>query len=150
MLMKKCSHRGCHKIVQDGVKYCDKHKAEDRKKYREYKEKRMRDENEAKRQQFYNSEAWINLHAHVAARQLCIDILEYYETGRIVQAEVYHHIEEITEAWEKRLDEDNIFGLTQSNHMRVHSEYNKDYVSKRRMQIYLKNLMQKFYKEFDL
>lgn len=150
MLLKKCSHRGCNKIIEDGVKYCDRHKEDDRKKYREYKARRMKDEEEAKRQQFYNSDAWLNLRTHVAARQLSIDILEYYENGKIVEAETYHHIEEITESWDKRLDEYNIFGLTQSNHLRVHKEYDKGYVSRRKMQIYLKNLMQKFYQEFDL
>ena len=52
MIKKLCSYPGCHKVVEAGVKYCDKHRETDRKKYREYKQRRMRDEQEARRQQF--------------------------------------------------------------------------------------------------
>ena len=58
MIKKLCSYPGCHKVVEAGVKYCDKHRETDRKKYREYKQRRMKDEQEARRQQFYNSKAW--------------------------------------------------------------------------------------------
>lgn len=97
MIKKLCSYPGCHKVVEAGVKYCDKHRETDRKKYREYKHRRMRDEQEARRQQFYNSKAWEQFRAAQAAAQLGIDIYEYYTTGRIIDAENYHHIQEITE-----------------------------------------------------
>ena len=42
MIKKLCSYPGCHKVVEAGVKYCDKHRETDRKKYREYKQRRMR------------------------------------------------------------------------------------------------------------
>lgn len=99
MIKKLCSYPGCHKVVEAGVKYCDKHRETDRKKYREYKQRRMRDEQEARRQQFYNSKAWEQFRAAQAAAQLGIDIYEYYTTGRIIDAENYHHIQEITEAY---------------------------------------------------
>ena len=77
MIKKLCSYPGCHKVVEAGVKYCDKHRDTDRKKYREYKQQRMRDEEEARRQQFYNSKAWELFRAARAAEQLGIDIYEY-------------------------------------------------------------------------
>lgn len=98
MIKKLCSYPGCHKVVEAGVKYCDKHRETDRKKYREYKQRRMRDEQEARRQQFYNSKAWEQFRAAQAAAQLGIDIYEYYTTGRIIDAENYHHIQEMIEA----------------------------------------------------
>ena len=58
MLKKLCSYPGCHKVIEAGVKYCEKHRNTDREKYREYKRRRMKDEEEARRQQFYNSKAW--------------------------------------------------------------------------------------------
>ena len=94
MIKKLCSYPGCHKVVEAGVKYCDKHRETDRKKYREYKQRRMRDEQEARRQQFYNSKAWEQFRAAQAAAQLGIDIYEYYTTGRIIDAENYHHTSE--------------------------------------------------------
>ena len=70
MIKKLCSYPGCHKVVEAGVKYCDKHRETDRKKYREYKQRRMRDEQEARRQQFYNSKAWEQFRAAQAAAAL--------------------------------------------------------------------------------
>lgn len=119
MIKKLCSYPGCHKVVEAGVKYCDKHRETDRKKYREYKQRRMRDEQEARRQQFYNSKAWEQFRAAQAAAQLGIDIYEYYTTGRIIDAENYHHIQEITEAWARRLDAANVIGLSEANHRRI-------------------------------
>ena len=119
MIKKLCSYPGCHKVVEAGVKYCDKHRDTDRKKYREYKQQRMRDEEEARRQQFYNSKAWELFRAARAAEQLGIDIYEYYTTGRIVAADNYHHIQEITEAWARRLDAVNVIGLSEANHRRM-------------------------------
>ena len=79
----------------------------------------MRDEQEARRQQFYNSKAWEQFRAAQAAAQLGIDIYEYYTTGRIIDAENYHHIQEITEAWARRLDAANVIGLSEANHRRM-------------------------------
>ena len=122
MIKKLCSYPGCHKVVEAGVKYCDKHRETDRKKYREYKQRRMRDEQEARRQQFYNSKAWEQFRAAQAAAQLGIDIYEYYTTGRIIDAENYHHIQEITEAWARRLDAANVIGLSEANHVAVEQQ----------------------------
>ena len=52
MLKKLCSYPGCHKVVDAGTKYCDRHRNTDKEKYREYKRKRMENEEEARRQQF--------------------------------------------------------------------------------------------------
>lgn len=82
MIKKLCSYPGCHKVVEAGVKYCDKHRETDRKKYREYKQRRMRDEQEARRQQFYNSKAWEQFRAAQAAAQLGIDIAVTYDISK--------------------------------------------------------------------
>lgn len=47
MLKKLCSYPGCHKVVDAGTKYCDRHRNTDKEKYREYKRKRMENEEEA-------------------------------------------------------------------------------------------------------
>lgn len=150
MIKKLCSYPGCHKVVEAGVKYCSKHRDTDRKKYREYKQRRMRDEEEARRQQFYNSKAWELFRAARAAEQLGIDIYEYYMTGKIVAAENYHHIQEITEAWERRLDAANVIGLSEANHRRIHTEYERSYKTKRKMQMILYAMLERFYREFVL
>lgn len=150
MIKKLCSYPGCHKVVEAGVKYCSKHRDTDRKKYREYKQRRMRDEEEARRQQFYNSKAWELFRVARAAEQLGIDIYEYYMTGKIVAAENYHHIQEITEAWGRRLDAANVIGLSEANHRRIHTEYERSYKAKRKMQMILYAMLERFYREFVL
>ena len=103
-----------------------------------------------KRQQFYNSKAWELFRAARAAEQLGIDIYEYYTTGRIVEAENYHHIQEITEAWARRLDAANVIGLSETNHRRIHKEYDRSYKAKRKMQMILYAMLERFYREFVL
>lgn len=110
----------------------------------------MRDEEEARRQQFYNSKAWELFRAARAAEQLGIDIYEYYTTGKIVEAENYHHIQEITEAWGRRLDAANVIGLSEANHRRIHKEYERSYKAKRKMQMILYAMLERFYREFVL
>lgn len=78
MLKKLCSYPGCHKVVDAGTKYCDRHRNTDKEKYREYKRKRMENEEEARRQQFYNSKPWEGFRTSQAAAQFGIDIFEYY------------------------------------------------------------------------
>lgn len=148
MIKKLCSYPGCHKVVETGVKYCSKHKDTDRKKYREYKRQRMKDEEEARRQQFYNSKGWEAFRVAQAAAQLNIDIYEYYTTGKIVEAENYHHIQEITEAWGRRLDAANVIGLSEANHRRIHKEYDRSYKAKRKMQMILYTMLERFCREF--
>lgn len=148
MLKKLCSHPGCYKVVEHGIKYCSRHKDTDREKYREYRRRRMKDEEEAKRQRFYSTPAWQHLRMKKEAQQFGIDVFEYYTTGRIIQAEQYHHIEEITEAWDKRLNENNIIGVSEANHRRIHKEYERSYTAKRKMQHALKEMMKRFEKDF--
>ncbi len=150
MLKKLCSYPGCHKVIEDGVKYCEKHRNTDREKYREYRRRRMKDEEEARRQQFYNSKAWELFRAARAAEQLGIDIYEYYTTGKIVAAENYHHIQEITEAWAGRLDAGNVIGVSEANHRRIHVEYGRSYKAKNKMQKILYAMLVRFYREFVL
>lgn len=150
MLKKLCSYPGCHKVIEAGVKYCEKHRNTDREKYREYKRRRMKDEEEARRQQFYNSKAWELFRAARAAEQLGIDIYEYYTTGKIVATENYHHIQEITEAWARRLDAANVIGVSEANHRRIHTEYERSHKAKKKMQKILYAMLERFYREFVL
>lgn len=148
MLKKLCSYPGCHKVVEAGVKYCNKHKNTDKERYREYRRQRMKDEEEARRQQFYNSKAWESFRMDTSAEQLGIDIYEYYTTGQIIAAESYHHIQEITEAWGRRLDIANVIGLSEANHRRIHVEYERSYKTKRKIQMILYDMLKRFREEF--
>ena len=73
---------------------------------------------------------------------------EYYTTGIVITAEQYHHIEEVTEAWHRRLDRDNVIGLSEANHRRIHKEYDRGYMAKKKMQRTLYDMLQRFRREF--
>lgn len=147
-ILKQCSHRGCSKIIDSNLKHCDyhskKYEEHNKKRYKEYK---LRREDKAE-QKFYNTDEWKRIRAACISLQNGIDIVEYYRTGKVVQAEAYHHIEELKDNWERRLDVDNIIGLTERNHRRVHAVYLKGDKEKKSMQRTLLALLDKYYKEF--
>jgi hypothetical protein len=151
-LKKLCSYHNCKELVDYGIQYCDKHKViadkEQKERYRIYKHNRLNDEYEKQLDIFYKSIEWIRLRELVQVKQYGIDILEYYKTGQIVMADTYHHINCVRDEWDKRLDDSNIIGLTQSNHLKVHSMYDKSDRDKKIMQDILIGLVNKFYKEF--
>ena len=91
---------------------------------------------------------WEGFRTSQAAAQFGIDIFEYYTTGKIIEAEQYHHIEEIVEAWHRRLDRDNVIGLSEANHRRIHKEYDRGYMAKKKMQQTLYDMLQRFRREF--
>lgn len=153
MLKHICSYSGCKALVDYGIQYCDKHKviadSEQKERYKIYKANKIRyDAYEKEIQDFYKSVEWCRLRDLVRVKQYGMDILEYYRTGKIVAAETYHHIECVRDEWDKRLDIDNVIGLTQSNHLKVHSMYDKSDEDKKNMQRILIGLVNKFYEEF--
>lgn len=152
MLKKLCSAPGCYKVVEAGVKYCDRHHEKDKERQRQrnrvYKSQRMQDKDEAARQKFYASETWKRFRKAQETRQLGIDVYEYYTTGRIIRAEEYHHIKEVKESWEDRFNEKNVIGLSKENHAKIHEEYTSGYVEKKRMQRTLWEMLMDFETEF--
>lgn len=153
-LLKQCSHRGCRKILKDSVRFCDYHQAkfeaEEKERYKEYQNRRLKDKEKKKHQQFYNSDNWKRVRDVAIGDYLGIDIYEYYTTGRIVSGEMVHHIIELNEDWNCRLDIGNLIYLTERNHRNIHAIYDKSNKDKRIMQDKLFNLIYKFNKEFYL
>ena len=152
MLKKLCSYPGCHKVIEDGMRYCERHQTKDKERRkqqnRDYRSKRMQDAEEAKRQRMYSSKAWQNFREAQRARQFGIDIYEYYTTGQIIHAEQYHHIKEVKEAWDKRYDSRNVIGLSDEHHKEIHKEYEAGYLEKKRMQRILGDMLIQFEREF--
>lgn len=148
-IKKLCSYTGCHKVVDEGIKYCIKHERVDKERYKEYQARRLADTEEKKYQEFYESIEWRRLRKVIALGFLEIDILEYYTTGRIVQGERVHHIVELREDWNSRLDIFNLIYLTEKNHRKVHAIYERSERDKKAMQNILFKLIERFNKEFN-
>lgn len=151
-ILKKCSWRGCTKIVEQNEMYCKYHQEkfdkENKERYKEYQNRRKMDKEQKKYMDFYNSLHWRRLRSVVVNKYFGMDILEYYKTGRIVQGEAVHHIVEISENYDKRLDVNNLIYLTEQSHRRVHAEYEKGKKEKEKMQKILFGLIKKFEEEF--
>lgn len=74
-----------------------------------------------------------------------LDLYEYYINKQIVYAEAVHHIVELSEDWERRLDVGNLIPLTAGNHSMIHKLYQKD---KKKAQQMLIGLLKQWEQEF--
>jgi len=152
-IKKLCSWRGCSKICNAEDKYCSYHQDKfikvERERYKEYSKRRREDKEQRKHQDFYNSNDWKRIRDAVISSCNGIDLIEYYRTGKVVQGERVHHIVELDEDWNCRLDINNLIYLTEQNPSRVHVEYDKGDREKKQMQQILFGLLEKWNKEFE-
>ena len=85
-----------------------------------YKAKRENQSDKTAREnRFYSSRAWqtVRLSVLIQARYKCY-VAE--QIGEIAVASSVHHIEYIGEAWEKRLDIDNLIPISSHYHKLIH------------------------------
>jgi 5-methylcytosine-specific restriction protein A len=152
-LKKLCSWRGCSKICNVEEKYCNYHQEKfikvEQERYKEYSKRRREDKEQKKYQEFYNSSDWKRVRDAVISSCNGMDIIEYYRAGKIVQGERVHHIVELDDDWNCRLDINNLIYLTEQNHRRVHAEYNKGEREKKQMKQILFGLLERWNKEFE-
>jgi len=144
-LKKQCSYHGCRELVDFNVECCELHKGE---KYREYNMRRKQRANGKKYDSFYNSDDWNNIRQYTICNCYGMDILEYYRTGAVIQGRTVHHIVCLEDDWNMRLTASNLIYLTESDHKKVHAQYDKSIKDKEKMQSILFNLMDRFEKEF--
>ncbi|AAO36630.1 HNH endonuclease (endogenous virus) [Clostridium phage phiCTC2B] len=119
MLYKLCR---CGKVLDYTQKYCNdcskKFEEQNRERYRHYKKNRK----DKKEQRFYVSKEWTIIRDTVKQRdrglcKLCLS------KCNITYMDTVHHIEELKDCWDKRLDPGNLISLCESCHQKVHEEY---------------------------
>lgn len=120
-LKKLCGRSGCNLIIDYGQTYCDKHQKEfdERQKQRHSEYKRQREDK--REQAFYCSEAWMKTKDYVKTKYKGLCIWSYHIDNKIIFCDVVHHIVELKEDWELKLNEDNLIPLSKSIHQEVHS-----------------------------
>ena len=129
IIYKRCSR--CGKRIQSGVKCnCTN------KRYKEYDKSRDRDITA-----FYNSSVWKRKTKKIKEIYYGIDIYSLFEFNVIEFGEVVHHIEPLKEAYELRLDDDNLILLTEMNHRNIHKlmEDGKGEEIKTKLKKYIQN-----------
>ena len=149
-LKKLCSYSGCNVLVDYGTKYCYKHRTKDKERYKDYRRSRLRDEEEKARQKFYNSPEWKNVRDLVIRKCFGIDIVEYYRTGQIIKGYTVHHIIELKDDWNKRLDINNLIYLSQENHIKIHKLMEQSKEDKEKVIEMLLEVKARFEQEFGL
>ncbi|BDR80682.1 hypothetical protein N072000002_09380 [Clostridium tetani] len=119
-LKKACP--GCSKLIDYNVFGCEectkKYKDNIKERYKRYKRYRT----DKKEQRFYISKEWTITRDTVKQRdkglcKLCLS------KCNITYMDTVHHIEELKDCWDKRLDPGNLISLCESCHQKVHEEY---------------------------
>lgn len=134
-IYKRCSR--CNKRILEGTK-CDCLKE----RHKEYKHYRT----DKKEQCFYSSKEWLPIKEKAKALYDGIDIYSYYVLNKLEYGQTMHHIEELKDNWDRRLDINNSIYLTESNHQIIHKLY-KEGKKKETMEL-LFYLIEKFKSEF--
>ncbi len=147
--LRPCKKISCPNLIRDMSGYCEEHKyvaEEIKSKRNQYYNKYKREE---KYTRFYNSKAWKQVRKYILTLYYGIDIYDYYTNNNdeIVLATTVHHIEELKDNWDRRLDVNNLFPLNESNHNTIHNLYDKD---KEGTQELLKEMLGRFKKEFNI
>ena len=137
----KCCEE-CHKKYEQQNKkvYTEKDKA----RWREYQQKR---EDKAE-QNFYTSKAWKLTRDTVANKYYHMDVYLFMKYGIVEYANIVHHIVELKDDFNQRLNEDNLILLSQRSHLLIHEEYNNG--DKVALQKELKQMVKDFEKKFKL
>lgn len=98
---------------------------------------------------FYKSTPWEEARERGKRKTAGLDIYSFYVLGIIENGTTVHHIQELKECWERRLDISNLIYLTDSNHQLIHKEYRKGKQEKEAMQKLLYDLLERYNKEFN-
>lgn len=141
---KPCKKIGCPNLVIYPHRYCDMHidleEKENEERNKLY-DTHIRHKRDKQYSEFYHSKEWEKLREYVLVSYNYIDLYAYYIDKQIVTATTSHHIEELKENWNKRLDFENQFPVSESSHNRIHALYKKD---KKKTQELLKSILEKF------
>ncbi|HBJ2612659.1 TPA: HNH endonuclease [Clostridium botulinum] len=137
-LKKLCP--GCGKLIDYYSRYCidcsNKYKEKNKIRHKQYKANRT----DKKEQRFYVSKAWLRFREVIKQRdkglcKLCLS------KGNIKYMDTVHHIEELKDCWDKRLNPNNLISLCESCHKKVHIEHLKGDIEKKEMQSILRKLI---------
>lgn len=94
---------------------------------------------------FYCSHAWRVIRQRMIDVYDGVDILAYYEDQELVEPDRVHHIVELEEAWDLRLDPMNLIPLSNANHTRVTYLYKAGEESMRACQERLRALRDRWF-----
>ncbi|KOC32542.1 HNH endonuclease [Clostridium botulinum] len=143
-IYRKCTE--CGKKVELG-KLCKCEELARRSNYKNYKKKRMKDNDERERQNFYSNKFWLTLSEEVKNDFFGMCLM-CWSNNLEASSEYTHHIETIKERFDLRLCKENLVPLCDSCHKKVHKLMDKNRIEKINIQNKLKELSTSFKEEF--
>ena len=144
MLLKEC--RGCGKLIPASQKYCEECEARRASRHMEYNRTR-RDKRAA---EFYLSKEWRCLRPVIMSVYNHIDIYALYVDNELItlnNSDPIHHIVELEEDWNQRLNPLNLIPLSKASHNRITRLYKQDKSTMIATQKQLKSIIDNHFKE---
>ena len=140
MLLKSCR---CGKLIPQSLKMCEECEAKTPSRYVVYNNTR-RDKRAA---EFYVSREWRRMRECIISLFDNVDIYALYVRHELLTCEPVHHIIELEEDWEQRLNPMNLIQLNQSSHSIITALYQKSKISMRTTQKQLRSLIDYHFRE---
>lgn len=116
----------CGKVIPSTIPRCNecqtRYEKDKRFRNKEYDTHRRNKKSEA----FYNSPEWETLREIILGKYKNLDLYDYFINKKITYANTVHHIIELNEDWNRRLDPLNLFPLSDKNHKKIHGMYKKN------------------------
>ena len=136
MLKRLC--RKCNKVIDASATYCnecvDKHNKSQS--CKSYDDRRKDDKYHA----FYQTKEWKITREALLEKYNYIDLYELHINKKIVVANTVHHIVEVREDYDKRLDLSNLFPCSARTHNKIEKVYRRN---REETQALLRKLLQK-------
>lgn len=137
--LRECKVARCYELTREEHGYCKEHEyiwEEEEKKRKERLFSKDPKCTSSIYNRFYWSRKWKDKRVSILNRDnyLCLNC-------KIKAATEVHHIELVTEAWNKRLTSSNLICLCNECHDEVHREYNKGLIQKKKEQERLRELI---------
>ena len=142
-LLRLCTY--CKAKVPFGTKCtCEIQHTKD--KYNQYKH----DRKDKQEQNFYSGRDWIRLRDMIRCKHNGMCVICYMKDKQITQQNVVHHIVELKENFDLRLDEENLICLCNNHHNQIHKLYDRDDETKAKTQQWLQDVKRLFEEKFTI
>lgn len=134
----------CKRLMDYNLKYCLRCEPKIKEERKELNKIYNRNRTDKDIVTMYKTSQWIKVREVVRARLNGLDIYSYYVLGKIEYADCYHHIVEVKDDRSGVYDIENLIGLTNKNHNKIHGLYEKSDKSKENTQKLLFNLLERW------
>ena len=112
-VVRQCAKAGCYTLVPVTQRYCAKHQGTYNKQYNQ-----QREQNHHDYIKFYHSKAWKQARQPQLTREPLCEVC--LGNGLVSVANTVHHIDDVKEHWNERLNEDNLQSVCKSCHEKIY------------------------------